>query len=926
MSNELEIICIFIYKFLLIYFLLQKFTNSLYNLSYNKYMRRDMLEKSLEERILILDGAMGTMLQKLHLTEEDYRGERFKNHTAELKGNNELLSITKPDVIKNVHKQFLEAGADIIEANTFSANSISQRDYNLSNLVKELNVASVKLAREAANEYSTSDKPRFVAASIGPTNKTASISPDVMNPAYRDVTFDELVSVYKEQVEILADCDIDIFLIETIFDTLNAKAAIYAIKQVLLEKKKDIPIMISVTLSDKSGRTLSGQTLEAFYYSVEFAKPLSIGLNCSLGINDMIPYVEELNNYSDYRISLYANAGLPNAFGEYEQTPEFMAQGYKKLAEKGCLNICGGCCGTTPEHIRAIANAVKSYKPRKIINKPSYQRFSGLEPFIYDGNQNFVMVAERTNVTGSKKFATLIKEHNLDEAVEIARQQIENGANIIDINMDADLLDSKAVMTEFLNLIASEPDIAKVPVMIDSSDFRVLEAGLKCTQGKSIVNSINLKEGEEYFIKEASKIRDLGASMIVMAFDEKGQADSIERRIEIVDRAYDILVNRLNIDPSDIIFDLNVFPIATGIAAHDNNAVDFIEATRIIKQKYPKVMISGGISNLSFSFRGMPIIRNAIHSVFLYHAINVGLKMGIVNPGMLEVYDNIPEPLKTLVENVVLNKSSNATQELLDYAETLRTTTAKSEEKVAEWRNESVELRLQNSLIKGIDKYLEDDITIALSSYSPVEIIEQILLEGMNKVGVLFGEGKMFLPQVVKSSRIMKEAVDILQVHLKKQDGNNIGKIVIATVKGDVHDIGKNILSLILKCNNFEVIDLGVMVSASEILKAALQYEPDIVGLSGLITPSLDEMINVAQTMDKKGIKLPALMIGGATTSKLHTALKIAPNYNGLVVQTNNASEAAVTAQKIVMKDVDFINSLKLEQEKIRTEYEVSVS
>lgn len=887
---------------------------------------RDLLEKCLNERILILDGAMGTMLQKLNLTEEDYRGIQFKDHPTEVKGNNELLSITKPEAIRNIHRAFLESGADIIEANTFSANSISQKDYDLSEYVKELNIQSVKIAREAVEEFSTPDKPRFVAASIGPMNKTASISPDIMNPAYREVTFDDLVVAYKEQAEILADCDIDIFLIETIFDTLNAKAAIYAIKQVLEEKGKDIPIMLSVTLSDKSGRTLSGQTLEAFYYSVEFANPLSIGLNCSLGINDMIPYIEELNSYSRFRISLYANAGLPNAFGEYEQTPEIMAAGYNELAKKGCLNICGGCCGTTPEHIKAIYEATKDCKPHKTENYPKYQRYSGLEPFIYNGNQNFVMVAERTNVTGSKKFATLIKEHKLDEALEIAKSQIENGANIIDINMDTDLTDSKANMIEFLNLIASEPDIAKVPIMIDSSDFRVLEAGLKCTQGKSIVNSINLKEGEEYFIKEASKIRDLGAAMIVMAFDEKGQADTVQRRIEIVDRAYEILVNQLNICPSDIIFDLNVFPIATGIDSHDNNAVDFIEATKIIKEKYPDVMISGGISNLSFSFRGMGIIRNAIHAVFLYHAIKAGLKMGIVNPGMLEIYDNIPEPLKTLVEDVVLNKSADATHKLLEYAETLKAADSKKEEKIDDWRKDPIETRLQNALIKGINKHLEEDIIECLESYPPIDIIEKILLEGMNKVGVLFGDGKMFLPQVVKSSRIMKEAVDILQVHLKKEDGNNtIGKIVIATVKGDVHDIGKNILSLILKCNNFEVIDLGVMVNTSEILKAALQYEPDIVGLSGLITPSLEEMINVAQAMEKEGVKLPAIMIGGATTSKLHTALKIAPNYNGLVVQTNNASEAAVTAQKIVMKDKNFITTIKQEQQQLVEEYEASL-
>lgn len=888
--------------------------------------RRELLKKCLEERILILDGAMGTMLQKFKLTESDYRGERFRNWSQDLKGNNELLSITKPEIIKDIHRQFLQAGADIIEANTFSANKISQIDYGMESLVDELNTQSVKIAREVADELSTKDKPRFVAASIGPTNKTASISPDVMNPAYRNVTFDELADCYREQAQSLIKCDIDIFLIETIFDTLNAKAAIYAIKDVMRKNNKDIPIMLSVTLSDKSARTLSGQTLEAFYYSVEFAKPLSIGMNCSLGIKDMIPHIHELCDISDFRISLYSNAGLPNAFGEYDDTPEIMAKGYQELAKDGCLNICGGCCGTTPEHIKAIANAVKDYKPRKILKKNNYQRYSGLEPFIYDGNQNFVMVAERTNVTGSKKFADLIRAHKLDEALEIARNQVNNGANLIDINMDADMIDSKSIMIEFLNLIASEPDIAKVPIMIDSSDFRVLEAGLKCIQGKPIVNSINLKEGEEYFIKEATKIRDLGAAMVVMMFDEKGQASTVERRVEIAERVCNILVNQLNIPLTDIVLDLNVFPIATGIADHDNNAVSFIEAAKIITTKYPGIMISGGISNLSFSFRGMGKIRNAIHCVFLYHAIKAGLKMGIVNPAMLEVYDNIEPELKTLVEDVVLNRNSDSTTKLLEYAETLKGTDTKAVEKVEDWRNQPVVDRLEYSLIKGLDKYLEEDLLEAMKENEPIYIIEHILLGGMNKVGELFGAGKMFLPQVVKSSRIMKEAVDILQKYIQKDSSKEtIGTYVLATVKGDVHDIGKNILSLILKCNNFEVIDLGVMVSSSDILKAAIKYKPDIVGLSGLITPSLDEMITVAKTMDKQGVKLPAIMIGGATTSKLHTAIKIAPNYNGLVVQTNNASEAAVAAQKIILKDEIFINKIKSEQEKLKTEYEVSL-
>lgn len=884
--------------------------------------RTSLLAKCLREKILILDGAMGTMIQKQELEEADYRSERFLNHTVDLKGNNELLSIVKPEVIKNIHESYLEAGADIIEANTFSANSLSQSEYGLSGIVKELNISAVKIAKEAVKKYTTPDKPRFVAASIGPTNKTASISPDVMNPSFRDISFDELVEVYQEQAEVLADCDIDIFLIETVFDTLNAKAAIYAIKKVLAKKNKDIPVMISATLSDKSGRTLSGQTLKAFYHGIEFAKPLAVGLNCSLGINDMMPYIEELAGYCEFGISIHANAGLPNAFGQYTEKPEVMANGYKKLAESGYLNIAGGCCGTTPEHIKAISEALKEIKPHKIKKVNEKHCYSGLEPFIYDGSQNFIMVAERTSVTGSKKFADLIKGNKFEEAMDIAKTQIENGANIIDVNMDADLLDSKAAMVKFLNYAASEPDIAKVPVMIDSSDFRVIEAGLKCTQGKSIVNSISLKNGEEYFIKEASKIRALGAAMIVIAFDENGQADSIERRIEIVDRAYDILVNKLSIKPTDIIFDLNVFPIGTGIKEHDNNAVDFIETVRILTSKYPNIMISGGISNLSYSFRGMGKIRNAMHSVFLYHAIKAGLKMGIVNPSMLEIYDNIEEPLKTLVENLVLNKTPDASERLLEYAETLKNSETKQEEKAENRYDDNVETRLQNALVKGNNKYIKEDIEEALKTYKPVEIIEKVLLEGMNKAGVLFGEGKMFLPQVVKSSRIMKEAVDLIQVHMAKENGRKAGKIVIATVKGDVHDIGKNILSLILKCNNFEVIDLGVMVDAAEILKAAVKYDPDIIGLSGLITPSLEEMINVANSMNKSGIKLPALMIGGATTSRLHTALKIAPKYGNFVIQTNNASEAAVAAQKIVMKDENFIKSVQEEQKRLAEKYE----
>ncbi len=889
-------------------------------------MNNELLLNALKEKILILDGAMGTMLQSFDLTENDYCGARFKDSAVELKGNNELLSITKPQVIKEIHEKFLEAGADIIETNTFSANSISQSDYNMQTLVKEMNIEAVKIAKKAASKYSTAQKPRFVAGVIGPTNKTASISPDINNPAYRDITFDSLVSSYKEQIEILVSSDVDILLIETIFDTLNAKAAIYAVKEVLKEQNKDIPLMISTTLSDKSGRTLSGQTLEAFYNSIEFANPLSVGLNCSLGVQDMIPYIEELHKYNKFYTSIHANAGLPNPFGRYEQSPEEMALGYKYLAKNGLINICGGCCGTTPEHISAIYQAVKGFSPKKLQNIKAVSKYSGLEAYKDESTQNFTVVAERTNVTGSKKFADLIRAKKYTEALEIAETQIENGANIIDVNMDADLIDAKSAMCEFLNLIATEPNIAKVPIMIDSSKFDVVESALKCVQGKSIVNSINLKEGEEPFKEQAKKIKDLGSAMIVMAFDEKGQADSVQRRLDIVDRAYNILVNEVGINPEDIIFDLNVFPIATGMKEHDNNAVDFIEATRIITQKYPQVIISGGVSNLSFSFRGMNKIRRIMHCVFLHHAINAGMKMAIVNPSTFELYDDIEEPLKTLVEDVVLNRREDATQRLLEYAQDMQNEKEISKEKIDIWRNDTVENRLQYALIKGTNKFLKEDLIEALSIYSPIDIIEKIFIDAMNKVGILFSEGKMFLPQVVKSSRIIKEGVDFLQNYFDKEDKDSkVGKIVIATVKGDVHDIGKNILSLILQCNNFEVIDLGVMVNVTEILKAAIEHKPDIIALSGLITPSLDEMIVDVVAMEKEGINVPAIMIGGATTSKLHTTLKIAPKYNGLVVQTDNASEATVVAKKIVTKDEEFINKIKTEQKETIEKYKESL-
>lgn len=885
-----------------------------------------MLEDLLKERILILDGAMGTNIQKYGLTENDYRGEIFKNHTVDLKGNNDVLALTRPDVIKDIHRKFLDAGADIIEANTFGANKISQSEYGLTSYIKELNRASVRVAKEAAKEYSTPEKPRFVAGSIGPTGKTASISPDVENPSYRNITFDNLTEAYKEQAEVLVDEGVDVLLIETIFDTLNAKAAIYAVKQVLKEKNTNVPIMISATLTDRSGRTLSGQELEAFYYSIEHAEPLSVGINCAMGINDMKAHIIELNDYVDCYISLYANAGLPDAFGNYKDSPEDMAKGYLDLAQKGCINIAGGCCGTTPEHIKAIADALKGIKPRVLPQKKHKCAFSGLEPFVFErNNNNFIVVGERTNVTGSKKFADLICEYNLSEAVNVARKQVENGANIIDINMDKELIDSKKIMIDFLNYASTEPDVSKVPFMVDSSDFEVIKAGLKCIQGKAIVNSISLKEGEEKFIEHAIEIKNLGAAMIVMAFDENGQAATTERRVEIAKRAYKILTEKAGIKDEDIIFDLNIFPVATGIKEHNINAVSFIEAVRIIKSMFPRVLISGGISNLSFSFRGLNRIRAALHSVFLYHAINAGMDMGIVNAGMTEIYDEIEEPLRTLCENVILNKSDDAGEKLLEYGEgsAKENKNIDSAVQLAEWRNRSVEERLQYALMKGEVGYLKDDITEALKTYTPLEVIEKPLMAGMDKIGVLFGEGKMFLPQVVKSARVMKQAVDLIkEVMPKTSEQKSIGKIVLATVKGDVHDIGKNILSLILTCNNFEVIDLGVMVSCKDILEAARTHNADLVGLSGLITPSLDEMITVAEQMEKEGLNLPGLLIGGATTSKLHTALMIAPKYHGVVVHTSNASEVASVAQKIINGDNEFIKSVKDEQERLRKEYE----
>ena len=882
--------------------------------------RADLFKKCLNERILILDGAMGTMIQKYGLSEDDYRGDVFKNSQTDLKGNNETLSLTRPDIIEAIHRAYLQAGADIIETNTFGANSISQKDYGLDSYVTELNRASVKLAKKFAQEFSTVEKPRFVAGSVGPTTKSLSISPDVMNPAKRNLTFDELVSSYKEQTDILASEGVDLFLVETAFDTLNVKAAVYAINQTLREQNKDIPLIISATLTDKSGRTMSGQTLEGFYYSIEYANPVAVGLNCSMGIDSISPYIKELSKIANCGVSLYANAGLPDEEGGYSQTPYDMAKGYEFLAKEGCINIAGGCCGTTPEHIEEISKVLSKYKPRQIKGKRSFSVICGLEAFKIDGNQNFVVIGERANVTGSKIFAKLVREKNWDEGLKIARRQSENGANITDICMDSESGRSKDDMITFLNLVSSEPEIAKNAVMIDSSDFEVIEAGLKCIQSKSIVNSISLKVGEEEFIRQAKTIKDLGGIPAVMAFDEKSQATGVNDRVEILSRAYRILTERCGYNPYDIVFDLNVFPLATGMKEHNNNAVYFIEALKILKSKFPDVMFMGGISNISFSFRGMNYIREAIHTVFLYHAIKAGLTMGIVNAGKLMTYDEIEEPLKTLVENLVLNKSDDAGDKLLQYAESIQQETVITDNLEQNRHDIPVERRIQLALIKGDMSFIDEDLREALDKYEPIEIIEKILLDGMNEIGEKFGAGKMFLPQVVKASRIMKEIVDKIQDKFKTDDKKNIGTIVLATVKGDVHDIGKNILSLMFKCNNFKVIDLGVMVNCSDILKSAKEFKADIVALSGLITPSLNEMQKVAKEMENEGFRLPALMVGGATTSKRHTALKIAPNYRGLVVHTTNASDAVVAAQKIVMKDENFISHIKEEQKRITEE------
>ncbi len=869
------------------------------------------LFNALKKRILILDGAMGTMIQNHKPDESTYRGERFADFHKPLKGNNDLLSITQPQLIQGIHRAYLEAGADIIETNTFGANTTSQSDYDLQNIAYELNLESAKLARTIADEFSliTPEKPRFVAGVIGPTNRTATISPDVNDPGKRNITFDELVEDYSQATTALIEGGVDIILIETIFDTLNAKAAIFAVRGHFARTGIELPIMISATITDASGRTLSGQTVEAFWNSISHAKPISVGLNCALGAEDLRPYIEELSNIADTMISVHPNAGLPNEFGEYEQTPEKMAHLIQEFANNGWINIVGGCCGTSAEHIQAIAKHVATIKPRAIPTIPVACRLSGLEAFNFDQQSLFVNIGERTNVTGSARFKRLILEKDYHTALQVAQDQVNNGAQIIDINMDEGMLDSEQAMTTFLNLIASEPDISRVPLMIDSSKWNVIEAGLKCIQGKSIVNSISLKEGEVKFLELASLCQRYGAAIIVMAFDEQGQADSAARKIEICARSYNLLTKKLNFPPQDIIFDPNVFAIATGLEEHNNYGVDFIEAAKWIKENLPHASISGGISNVSFSFRGNNTVREAIHSVFLYHAIKAGLNMGIVNAGQLAVYDDLPKQLRIAVENSVLNNNADATENLLEIASQYHGITTEKEEEIAEWRQWPVEKRLEHALVKGINNYIEEDTEQArLQAEQAVDIIEGALMNGMNKVGDLFGDGKMFLPQVIKSARVMKQAVAWLQPYIEEnQSGTQSktnGKILLATVKGDVHDIGKNIVGIVLQCNNFEIIDLGVMVPCEKILQVAKQEQVDMIGLSGLITPSLDEMIHISSEMQRQGLSIP-LLIGGATTSKAHTAVKIAPNY------TNDASIYIPDASRSVGVATNLMNPQK---------------
>ena len=876
------------------------------------------LEGLVRERILILDGAMGTMIQQYNLTEEDFRGERFAQIPGQLKGNNDILCLTRPDVIRDIHRKYLAAGADIIETNTFSSTSVSMADYHVQNYVREINLAAVKLAREVADEFTalTPDKPRFVAGSVGPTNKTCSMSPDVNNPAFRALTYDELVIAYREQMEAMLEAGVDALLIETIFDTLNAKAAIYAAKQAMNVAGIRVPLMLSVTVSDIAGRTLSGQTLDAFLASVQHADIFSIGLNCSFGARQLKPFLEQLAARAPYYVSAYPNAGLPNSLGTYDQTPAEMAAEIKEYIHEGLVNIVGGCCGTTDEYIAAYSSLIDGVVPRIPVGKPDCLWLSGLELLEVRPENNFVNVGERCNVAGSRKFLRLINEKKYDEALSIARQQVEDGAQVIDINMDDGLLDAEQEMTTFLHLIASEPEIARVPVMIDSSKWDVIVAGLKCVQGKSIVNSISLKEGEETFLEHARTVKEYGAAAIVMAFDERGQADTYERRIEVCERAYRLLVDKVGFNPHDIIFDPNVLAVATGMDEHNNYAVDFIRATGWIRKNLPGAHVSGGVSNLSFSFRGNNYIREAMHAVFLYHAIREGMDMGIVNPATSVLYTDIPADILERIEDVVLNRRADAAERLIETAERLKAEADAAKVSASngdsllsasgsrfQWREGAVEERLKYALTKGVGDYLEEDLAEALNAYpKAVDIIEGPLMAGMNHVGDLFGAGKMFLPQVVKTARTMKKAVAILQpvIESEKQAGAaSAGKVLLATVKGDVHDIGKNIVAVVMACNGYEIIDLGVMVPAETIVQRAIEEKADMIGLSGLITPSLDEMVHVAMELEKAGLDIP-LLIGGATTSPLHTALKIAPVYHAPVVHLKDASQNASIAARLM--------------------------
>jgi len=888
----------------------------------------DRLTQRLSECILVIDGGMGTMIQGLGLGEADYRGARFKDWHCDVKGNNDLLVLTQPEKIAALHSDYLAAGADIIETNTFNATQIAMADYDMQAISAEINLAAARLARDVADHWTakTPEKPRFVAGVLGPTNRTCSISPDVNDPGFRNVTFDQLVEGYAESTEALMDGDVDLIMLETIFDTLNAKACAFAVEKVFDARGVRLPIMISGTITDASGRTLSGQTTAAFYHSLRHVEPLSFGLNCALGPAELRQYVKELSEICEGFVSVHPNAGLPNAFGEYDLSPEDMAKHIDEWAASGFINLVGGCCGTTPEHIQAISEVVAKHAPRARPSQSVACRLSGLEPLTIKAESLFVNVGERTNVTGSARFKRLIVEEQYDEALEVALQQVENGAQIIDINMDEGMLDAQQAMVRFLNLCAAEPDIARVPVMIDSSKWEIIEAGLKCIQGKGIVNSISLKEGEAAFVQQAHLVRRYGAAVIVMAFDEQGQADTRERKVEICTRAYHLLVDQVGFPPEDIIFDPNIFAVATGIDEHNNYAVDFINAVADIKQTLPHAMISGGVSNVSFSFRGNNPVREAIHAVFLYHCIKNGMDMGIVNAGQLAIYDDLPESLRVAVEDMVLNKDDGATERLLALADSYRDRGENEVAETAEWRSWPVDKRLEHALVKGITEFIVEDTELARAAASkPLEVIEGPLMAGMNVVGDLFGEGKMFLPQVVKSARVMKQAVAYLEpyINAEKQQGQTNGKILLATVKGDVHDIGKNIVGVVLQCNNFEIIDLGVMVPTDKILSVAREENVDIIGLSGLITPSLDEMVNVAKEMERQGFDVP-LLIGGATTSKAHTAVKIEQHYQAPVVYVSNASRAVGVCASLLSpaQYPDFVARLQKEYVSVREQHQ----